>query len=73
MDAEVGKKAEALFKQYNLSQSAAQALVDFYAEQSIQAQNAPVEFYSTMRQGWREAAMAHPDLRGKLASHRHRA
>jgi hypothetical protein len=68
MDKEVRAEAEKLFRDFNLPQSAAQALVDFYAAKSIQAQNAPVEFYATMRQGWRESAMSHPELQGKLGA-----
>jgi hypothetical protein len=68
MDQEVRAEAEKLFRDFNLPQSAAQALVDFYAAKSIQAQNAPVEFYAEMRQGWRESAMSHPELQGKLGA-----
>jgi hypothetical protein len=68
MDKEARAEAEKLFRDFNLPQSAAQALVDFYAAKSIQAQNAPVEFYATMRQGWRESAMSHPELQGKLGA-----
>lgn len=51
-------KVTPIFKELGLSQDQAQKLVDFYAEQSTQAAEAPVKFYAEMRDGWRKEVIA---------------
>jgi hypothetical protein len=59
-------EADALFKGLGLSQEGAQSLVDFYAKQVSEIASAPGKAYTELTAKWREEAMSHPDLRGKL-------
>ena len=64
LDPEVVKEGGALFKKHNLSQSAAQELVDFYIRQTKDAFEAPFNAYVDKRQEWRDEISADPDIGG---------
>lgn len=66
LDGETKTAADAIFKEFNLSQDQAQKLVDFYITKTQDAFKAPFEAWDKMNKEWREEAAAHPDLRGKL-------
>jgi ribosomal protein L10 len=59
-------KATGMFKELGLSQANAQKLVDFYAEQSRQAAEAPVAYYREMQDQWVSEIRADPEIGGKL-------
>jgi antitoxin component of RelBE/YafQ-DinJ toxin-antitoxin module len=67
LDPEVKTKADGIFKDLGLTQDSAQKLVDFYIAETKEAFEAPFKAYSDMKEKWREEAMNHPDLKGKLA------
>jgi hypothetical protein len=67
LDPEVKTKADGIFKDLGLTQENAQKLVDFYIAETKEAFEAPFRAYNDMKEKWREDAMNHPDLRGKLA------
>lgn len=51
-DPEALKTVTALFKESGLSQAAAQKLVDYYAENSLQAAKAPYDMWANMQKDW---------------------
>lgn len=53
IDAKQGEAINAMFKELGLSQEQGQKLVDFYAQNALDAENAPYKAYETMRDGWR--------------------
>jgi hypothetical protein len=57
-------EAGKIFKDMNLSQDQAQALVDFYAKQSQQAAEAPVKYWQDMQKQWQEAVQNDPEIGG---------
>lgn len=59
--------AQELFKGLGLTQEAAQSLVDFHTKQMTEAANAPVNAYNEMREGWKTAAKADPEIGPKQA------
>ena len=63
---ELKTEVDGLFKGIGLSQENAQSLVDFYVKQTQEAFQAPFKAYKEMTDGWRNEAMNHPDLKGKL-------
>lgn len=60
--------AQELFKGLGLTQDAAQSLVDFHTKQLTEAASAPVTAYNEMREGWKTAAAADPDIGPKAAA-----
>jgi hypothetical protein len=66
LDPEVKKEADGLFKGMNLSQEQAQSLVDFYVAKARESAEQPYKTYQEMTTKWRDDALAHPDLAGKL-------
>lgn len=60
--------AQELFKGLGLTQDAAQSLVDFHTKQLTEAATAPVTAYNEMREGWKTAAAADPDIGPKAAA-----
>lgn len=66
LDAESGAKAQALFKELNLSQEAAQKAVDFYAANAIQAAEAPYKAWADLQKQWTsEIANLYPGDKAK--------
>lgn len=66
LDPALKTETDTLFKGMGLSQENAQKLVDFYVKSTTDAFQEPFTAYQTMLNEWRETAMSHPDLRGKL-------
>lgn len=62
LEGETLTAAQDLFKGLNLTQDAAQSLVDFHTKQMTEAANAPVNAYNEMREGWKAATAADPEL-----------
>ena len=62
IDKEAIAKALPMFKELGLSQTNAQRLVDFYAEQSKQAAEAPFKLWADTQKEWRDKVMADPKL-----------
>ena len=62
LDAEVAKEAGTLFKGLNLSQAAAQQLVDFYVKKTNESFQQPFNTYQDIRKGWVEEAKGHPEI-----------
>lgn len=60
--------AQELFKGLGLTQASAQSLVDFHAKQMTEAASAPVTAYNEMREGWKAATAADPELGPKAAA-----
>lgn len=60
--------AQELFKGLGLTQASAQSLVDFHTKQMTEAANAPVTAYNEMREGWKAATAADPELGPKAAA-----
>lgn len=54
--------AQELFKDLGLTQEGAQSLVDFHTQQMTEAASAPVNAYNEMREGWKAATAADPEL-----------
>jgi hypothetical protein len=67
LDPEVRTKADGIFKGMGLSQKEAQSLVDFYISETKEVFEAPFKAYNDMKEQWRQDAMNHPELKGKLA------
>lgn len=68
LEGETLTAAQELFKGLGLTQDAAQSLVDFHTKQMTEAANAPVNAYNEMRDGWKAAAQADPDIGPKSAA-----
>lgn len=66
LDPGVKAKADALFKDLNLTQDQAQKAVDLYRDLATEAFEQPFTQYREMVDGWATEAEAHPDLKGKL-------
>lgn len=66
IEGELKTEIDTLFKKHSLPQEAAQELIDFYVKQTQSAFQEPFDAYQKMTDGWREEAMNHPDLKGKL-------
>lgn len=64
IDKDTAEAAGALFKKHNLSQSAAQELVDFYITKTKEAFEAPFNAYQDKRQEWRDQINADPEIGG---------
>jgi hypothetical protein len=62
LDPKALEVAAPIFKELNLSQEGAQKLIDFYAQQSKDAAEAPIKFYAEMRNGWRDTVIKNPEL-----------
>lgn len=62
IDAPTAEKAGAIFRELGLSQEQAQKLVDFYAQTSKDANEAPYKQYEEMRNGWRSEVLKDPAL-----------
>lgn len=62
LEGETLTAAQGLFKGLGLTQEAAQSLVDFHTKQMTEAANAPVNAYNEMREGWKAATAADPEL-----------
>lgn len=60
--------AQELFKGLGLTQEAAQSLVDFHTAQMTAAAAAPITAYNEMREGWKAATAADPELGPKAAT-----
>jgi hypothetical protein len=60
--------AQGLFKSHGLSQEAAQSMIDFHVAQLTAAAEAPAKAYNEMRDGWKTAAQADPDIGPKAAA-----
>lgn len=54
LDTKVAEEAGKLFKDMNLSQDAAQKLVDFYSAKSLEAQQAPYKMWQDMQATWQQ-------------------
>lgn len=63
---ELKTEIDGLFKNMGLSQENAQSLVDFYVKQTQEAFQAPFNAYKEMTDGWRDEAINHADLKGRL-------
>lgn len=68
LEGETLTAAQGLFKGLGLTQEAAQSLVDFHTKQMTEAANAPVTAYNEMRDGWKAATSADPELGPKAAA-----
>jgi hypothetical protein len=66
VDEELLTEANDLFKSMKLSQSNAQKLMDLYVKTNQEALEAPYKAFKDLQDKWREEAMSHPDLKGKL-------
>lgn len=66
LDKDVATEATAIFKELGVSQEGAQKLVDFYIAKAREAAEQPFKAYQDMRNGWREEAENHPQLRNRL-------
>lgn len=62
LEGETLTKAHDLFKGLNLSQEAAQSLVDFHAAQMKAIADGPVAEYDAMRSDWKTKSEADPDI-----------
>lgn len=62
IDAPTAEKASAVFKELGLNQDQAQKLVDFYAQTSKDANEAPYKLYEEMRNNWRSEVLKDPAL-----------
>jgi antitoxin component of RelBE/YafQ-DinJ toxin-antitoxin module len=67
LDTEVRTKADGIFKGMGLTQKEAQSLVDFYIAETKEVFEAPFKAYNDMKEQWRQDALNHPELKGKLA------
>lgn len=63
---ELKTEIDSMFKGLGLNQDQAQSLVDWYVKQTQEAFQAPFNAYKEMTDTWRQEAMDHPDLKGKL-------
>lgn len=63
---EVFTEASKVFKDLGLSQTQAQALIDFQAKHSIESANSAVEFAQKTRTDWQNQVKADPEIGGKL-------
>lgn len=68
LDPKVKTRADTLFHELGLNQEGAQKAVDLFRELTTEAFNQPFQAYQDMRKEWRDAALAHPDLKGKLGA-----
>lgn len=68
LEGETLTAAQGLFKGLGLTQEAAQSLVDFHTAQLSAAAEAPTRAYNEMRDGWKSAAQADPDIGPKRAA-----
>jgi len=64
IDKDVATEASALFKKNNLSQAAAQELVDFYIKKAQESHQQPYDQYVETRQTWRNEINSDPDIGG---------
>lgn len=55
-----------MFKDLRLPQGEAQRLIDYYAKKSLEAANAPVEYYQEMQEKWVNEIKADSEIGGKL-------
>jgi hypothetical protein len=55
LDPKVAEEATGIFKGLNLSQDAAQKLVDFHVAKTQEAHEAPFKAFAEMTQGWKDA------------------
>lgn len=62
LEGETLTKAQGLFKGLGLTQDAAQSLIDFHTAQMTAAATAPLTAYNEMRDGWKAATAADPEL-----------
>lgn len=72
LDKGVTESASAIFKKYNLSQAAAQELVDFYSKHAIESSQAALKAVKDMQDDWaNQTRQAFPeafDAQGKIKS-----
>lgn len=66
LDGEVATEAGAIFKDLNLSQAAAQRLVDFYVGKTKEAADAPFKLWQDTQERWIGEAKADKEIGGKL-------
>lgn len=62
------EQASTLFKGLGLTQAAAQSLVDFHTAQMTAVAAAPITAYNEMREGWKAATAADPELGPKATA-----
>lgn len=68
LDEETVSKANDLFKKSKLTQADAQAFIDMYIDLSRDAMEAPYKAFNDLTKQWKDEAMNHPDLKGKLGA-----
>lgn len=66
IDPAIKTEADALFKDFGLTQDQAQKSIDLYTKLTSDAAKAPYEAYQKLTDDWRKEAESHPDLKGKL-------
>jgi hypothetical protein len=67
LDSKQTEAATAIFKELNLTQDAAQRLVDFHAQQLIDAAKAPENTYTQTREKWVSEVKADAEIRGAVS------
>jgi hypothetical protein len=66
LDPTIKAEADKIFKGLNLSQEAAQSLVDFYTAKTAESAKQPYEAYKALTDEWREASLKHPEIGDKI-------